>query len=101
MGVHREWSGLRWLVVNCLHNQSVGLESAEDYMFHIMAWALQPKKKKKESLKHAVQGRNQVSYLGGPKLKTEKKFMKIKTNIYFIFNKILHTKLVFLKHFIL
>ena len=29
---------------------------------------------------------------GGPKLKTEKKIMKIKTNIYFIFNKILHTK---------
>ena len=28
----------------------------------------------------------------GPKLKTEKKFMKIKTNIYFIFNKRLHTK---------
>ena len=29
---------------------------------------------------------------GGQSLKQKKKFMKIKTNIYFIFNKILHTK---------
>ena len=41
--------------------------------------------------KYSRQNQNQDSYLG-PKLKTEKKFMKIKTNIYFIFNKIQHTK---------
>ena len=29
---------------------------------------------------------------GGQSLKPKKKFMKIKTNFYFIFNKILHTK---------
>ena len=29
---------------------------------------------------------------GGQSLKPKKKFMKIKTNIYFIFNKILRTK---------
>ena len=49
-------------------------------------------KYKPEKERDNWQGRNQDSYLGGPKLKTEKKIMKIKTNIYFIFNKILHTK---------
>ena len=45
------------------------------------------------SLSLSLQGRNQDSYLGGgAKLKTKKKKLKINTNIYFIFNKILHTK---------
>ena len=38
------------------------------------------------------QGRNQDLNLEGAKLKKKKKFMKIKTNTYFIFNKILHIK---------
>ena len=38
------------------------------------------------------QGRNQDLNLGGAKLKKKKKIMKIKTNTYFIFNKILHIK---------
>ena len=46
--------------------------------------------------RRSSQEQNQDSYLRGggegPKLKTKKKIMKIKTNIYFIFNKILHTK---------
>ena len=48
------------------------------------------------------QGRNQDLNRGGgaAKLKTIKKFMKIETNIYFIFNKILHKKKI-LKHFTL
>ena len=37
-------------------------------------------------------GRDPGFVPGEPKLKTRKKFMKIKTNIYFTFNKILHTK---------
>ena len=63
-----------------------------------MTWLMAIKQPLNFQLRHNAQKRStdprtEPGFIpGGSKLKTKKIFMKIKTNIYFIFNKILHTK---------